>query len=182
LQELPPGTALDPYIEAARVNSLMASPLMLKGKVAGGVEVGARRARRFTFEDERLLILMADRAGLAIEHARAYERELSNVEMLQRSLLPERLPSVDGVQIAARYMPGGADVGGDWYDAIPLDRGRVGIAMGDVVGHGIAAASLMGQLRHSMRAYALEGHSPGGVLDRVGRMVRGLEGGQMATL
>ena len=102
--------------------------------------------------------------------------------MLQRSLLPDRLPSVQGIQIAARYMPGGADVGGDWYDAIPLDRGRVGIAMGDVVGHGIAAASLMGQLRHSMRAYALEGHSPAGVLDRLGRMVRGLDGGQMATL
>ena len=125
---------------------------------------------------------MADRAGLAIEHARAYERELSNVEMLQRSLLPERLPEVEGIQIAARYMPGGADVGGDWYDAIPLDGGRVGVAMGDVVGHGIGAASLMGQLRHAMRAYALEGHSPAGVLDRLDRLVRGLDGGQMATL
>ena len=160
----------------------MAAPLVVKGEVAGVVELGHARARRFTPEDESLLMLMADRAGLAIEHARAYERELSNVEMLQRSLLPDRLPSVDGIQIAARYMPGGADVGGDWYDAIPLERGRLGVAMGDVVGHGIGAASLMGQLRHATRAYALEGHSPAGVLDRLDRLVRSLDGGQMATL
>jgi PAS domain S-box-containing protein len=182
LQELPPGTALDPAIEAAEVSSLMASPLLVKGRVAGLVEVGARAARRFTLEDGSLLILMADRAGLAIEHARAYQREVSNVEMLQRSLLPQRLPEIDGIQIGARYKPGGADVGGDWYDAIPLEGGRVGVAMGDVVGHGIGAASLMGQLRHATRAYALEGHSPAGVLDRLDRLVRSLDGGQMATL
>ena len=79
-------------------------------------------------------------------------------------------------------MPGGADVGGDWYDAIPLDDGRVGLAMGDVVGHGLGAASLMGQLRHAARAYALEGHSPPGVLDRLDKLVRSLPGAQMATL
>ena len=182
LRELPPGTALDSSIEAAGVTSLMAAPLVVKGKVAGVVEVGVRGARHFTLEDESLLILMADRAGLAIEHARAYERELSNVEMLQRSLLPDRLPDIEGIQIEARYMPGGADVGGDWYDAVPLEGGRVGVAMGDVVGHGIGAAALMGQLRHAMRAYALEGHSPAGVLDRLDRVVRSLDGGQMATL
>jgi PAS domain S-box-containing protein len=180
--ELPSGSAFDDAIQAAGVTSLMASPLLVKGKVAGVVEVGSTGARRFTLEDESLLILMADRAGLAIEHARAYERELSNVEMLQRSLLPERLPDIGGIQVAAVYMPGGADVGGDWYDAIPLDKGRVGVAMGDVVGHGIGAASLMGQLRHAMRAYAIEGHPPAGVLDRLAKLVRGLEGGQMATL
>jgi PAS domain S-box-containing protein len=182
LQELPPGSGLDPAIEAAEVSSLMASPLAMKGKVAGVVEVGSRGARRFTLEDESLLMLMADRAGLAIEHARAYERELSNVEMLQRSLLPQELPDFADIQIDARYMPGGADVGGDWYDALPLEGGRVGVAMGDVVGHGIGAAALMGQLRHAMRAYALEGHSPAGVLDRLDRVVRSLDGGQMATL
>ena len=181
LSELPPG-ALDSGMEAAELTSLMASPLVVKGRVAGLVEVGSTGARRFTLEDESLLMLMADRAGLAIEHARAYERELSNVEMLQRSLLPERLPDIKGIQVSAIYMPGGADVGGDWYDAIPLDGGTVGVAMGDVVGHGIGAASLMGQLRHAMRAYAIEGHSPAGVLDRLAKLVRGLDGGQMATL
>jgi PAS domain S-box-containing protein len=181
LSDLPPAT-LDSGLETAGVTSVMASPLVVKGEVAGVVEVGSTGARRFTLEDESLLMLMADRAGLAIEHARAYERELSNVEMLQRSLLPERLPDIGGIQVSAVYMPGGADVGGDWYDAIPLDGGRVGVAMGDVVGHGIGAASLMGQLRHAMRAYAVEGHSPAGVLDRLAKLVRGLDGGQMATL
>jgi PAS domain S-box-containing protein len=180
--ELPLGIALDAVLEAAGARSLMASPLVVKGKLAGVVEVGSTGGRRFTLEDESLLMLMADRAGLAIEHARAYERELSNVEMLQRSLLPERLPEIGGIQVSAIYMPGGADVGGDWYDAIPLEGGRVGVAMGDVVGHGIGAASLMGQLRHAMRAYAVEGHSPAGVLDRLAKLVRGLDGGQMATL
>ena len=125
---------------------------------------------------------MADRAGLAIEHARAYERELGTVEMLQRSLLPDELPDVEGVEVAARYLPGGADVGGDWYDALQLGDGSLGVAMGDVVGHGLGAAALMAQLRHATRAYALEGHPPGAVLDRLDRLVRSLEGGQMATL
>jgi PAS domain S-box-containing protein len=182
LSELPTAGTLDPGLEAAEPSSLMMAPLVVKGTVAGVVEVGARGARRFTLEDESLLILMADRAGLAIEHARAYERELSNVEMLQRALLPDRLPKIPGIQVDANYSPGGADVGGDWYDAIPLEDGRLGVAMGDVVGHGIPAAALMGQLRHAMRAYALEGHSPAGVLDRLDRVVRSLEGGQMATL
>ena len=182
LQEVGPGIGLDSGMDACGVASLMACPLLVKGRLAGLVEVGVCASRHFTLEEESLLVLMADRAGLAIEHARAYERELSNVEMLQRSLLPDRLPALDGIQIAARYMPGGADVGGDWYDAVPLDCGSVGVAMGDVVGHGIGAAALMGQLRHAMRAYALEGHSPGGVLDRLDKVVRSLDGGQMATL
>jgi serine phosphatase RsbU (regulator of sigma subunit)/anti-sigma regulatory factor (Ser/Thr protein kinase) len=184
LDGLQGGTGLDPMLGAAAPRALMASPLTVKGRMAGVVEIGSRKERRFTPEEESLLVLMADRAGLAIEHARAYERELGTVEMLQRSLLPDKLPLLPGVRIAARYRPGGAgvNVGGDWYDAIPLDDGRVGLAMGDVVGHGLGAASLMGQLRHAARAYALEGHSPPGVLDRLDRLVRSLQGAQMATL
>jgi PAS domain S-box-containing protein len=176
------GAGLDPMLSAARPRAVMASPLTVKGRMAGVVELATRKERRFTPEEESLLVLMADRAGLAIEHARAYEREVGTVEMLQRSLLPDKLPLVPGVKLAARYRPGGADVGGDWYDAIPLEDGRVGLAMGDVVGHGLGAASLMGQLRHAARAYALEGHSPPAVLDRLDRLVRSLPGAQMATL
>jgi PAS domain S-box-containing protein len=182
LDGLQGGGGLDPMLAGAGPRALMASPLTVKGRMAGVVEIGSRRRRRFTPEEESLLVLMADRAGLAIEHARAYEREVGTVEMLQRSLLPDRLPTLPGARIAARYLPGGADVGGDWYDAIPLEDGRIGLAMGDVVGHGLGAASLMGQLRHAARAYALEGHSPPTVLDRLDRLVRSLEGGQMATL
>ncbi len=182
LDELHGGAGLDPMLGAAGVRALMASPLTVKGRMAGVVEIGSRRQRRFTPEEESLLVLMADRAGLAIEHARAYEREVGTVETLQRSLLPDRLPHLPGVEIAARYLRGGGVVGGDWYDAIPLEGGAVGVAMGDVVGHGLGAAALMGQLRHAARAYAVEGHPPAGVLDRLDRLVRGLEGAQMATL
>jgi PAS domain S-box-containing protein len=176
------GAGLDEMLAAAAPRALMASPLTVKGRMAGVVEIATRKERRFTPEEESLLVLMADRAGLAIEHARAYEREVGTVEMLQRSLLPDKLPVLPGLRIAARYEPGGADVGGDWYDAVPLDDGRVGLAMGDVVGHGLSAASLMGQLRHAARAYAIEGHSPPAVLDRLDRLVRSLPGAQMATL
>jgi PAS domain S-box-containing protein len=111
-----------------------------------------------------------------------YERERGIVETLQRSLLPARLPQRTGMSMAARYMPGGSDVGGDWYDAIELDDGGVGLAMGDVVGHGIEAAAKMGELRNTLRAYALEGLSPGAVLKRLDHLVERLDNGVMATL
>jgi PAS domain S-box-containing protein len=182
LEDLGAAAGLDPMLALAAPRALMAAPLTVKGQMAGVVEIGALAERRFSAEEESLLVLMADRAGLAVEHARAYEREVGTVELLQRSLLPDRLPEVPGLQLAARYLPGGADVGGDWYDAIRLDGGALGVAMGDVVGHGIGAASLMGQLRHAARAYAVEGHSPATVLNRLDRLVRSLEGAQMATL
>jgi PAS domain S-box-containing protein len=184
LDQLSGGAGLDPMLGAAAPRALMASPLTVKGRMAGVIEIASRKERRFTPEEESLLVLMADRAGLAIEHARAYEREVGTVEMLQRSLLPEDLPDLPGLSIAARYEPPGlgVNVGGDWYDAIRLEDGRVGLAMGDVVGHGLGAAALMGQLRHAARAYALEGHPPPEMLDRLDRLVRSLPGAQMATL
>jgi PAS domain S-box-containing protein len=182
LDGLTGGAGLDPMLGAAAPRALMASPLTVKGRMAGVIEIATRKERRFSPEEESLLVLMADRAGLAIEHARAYQREVGTVEMLQRSLLPDKLPTVPGLRIAAHYRPGGADVGGDWYDAVRLEDGRIGLAMGDVVGHGLGAAALMGQLRHAARAYALEGHSPPEVLDRLDKLVRGLPGAQMATL
>jgi PAS domain S-box-containing protein len=173
---------LDRALAAEGPRSVMAAPLTVAGELDGVVELALCSTRRWTSDEESLLILMADRAGLAIANARAYEQELGTVETLQRSLLPDQLPGADGVALAARYRPGGAKVGGDWYDALELGDGRLGVAMGDVVGHGLGAASLMGQLRHATRAYALEGHPPSGVLDRLDRLVRSLDGSQMATL
>jgi PAS domain S-box-containing protein len=180
--------ALDAALAAAGVVESLAVPMLVEGQVSGVIAVarGARSDRQAEFGggDRSLLGLIADRAALAIEHARLYKRELGIVEVLQRSLLPERLPRMPGVDLAARYMPGGlgSDVGGDWYDAIPLDGGRIGMALGDVVGHGLGAAALMGQLRNALRAYALDGHSPAEVLSRLDRLVQRLERGRMATL
>jgi PAS domain S-box-containing protein len=173
---------LDVMLAAEQPRSVMAAPLPIGSQVVGAVELSLCSSRRWTADEESLLILMADRAGLAIANARAYEVELGTVETLQRSLLPADLPEPEGVKVAARYLPGGAKVGGDWYDALQLGDGSLGVAMGDVVGHGLGAAALMAQLRHATRAYALEGHSPSAVLDRLDRLVRGLEGGQMATV
>lgn len=115
---------------------------------------------------------------------RVYEHEHHVAETLQRSLLPERLPRIDGVDLAARYIPAGtgAGVGGDWYDAIELRDGRVAVIVGDVVGHGLRAAAMMGQLRNACRAYALAESSPAEVLVRLNRLVTSGEDDVMATV
>ena len=162
------------------LESLMGAPLVVDGRVQGVLEVGSKSELKFTEADVDLLQLVADRAARAIEHAQLYARELDVAETLQRSLLPSKLPHVAGLDLAARYLPGG-EVGGDWYDVIPLEDDSVMLAVGDVVGHGLQAASLMGQLRHALRALALDGHSPGAVIERLDRLVT-LDGTGMATL
>jgi PAS domain S-box-containing protein len=184
IHDMPEAAVGDPLLDGSKVRAMLGVPLIVEGRTSGVIQVACVSDRRFTREDESLLQLVADRAALAVEHARLYARELGIVETLQRSLLPDSLPRVPGLLTAARYMPGGprADVGGDWYDAISLEGGRLGIAMGDVVGHGIGAAALMGQLRNALRAYALDGNSPAQVVEKLDRMVQNLEAGRMATL
>jgi serine phosphatase RsbU (regulator of sigma subunit) len=107
----------------------------------------------------------------------------SAADLLQRSLLPQHLPAVPGVRLAARSLPGnsGARVGGDWYDVIALPGGEIGLVVGDVVGHDLPAATAMGQLRNTLRAYALENASPAAVLERVNRAADLLQVADMAT-
>jgi serine phosphatase RsbU (regulator of sigma subunit)/anti-sigma regulatory factor (Ser/Thr protein kinase)/FixJ family two-component response regulator len=175
--------AISPTVRE-RVRSLLGVPLMVERRIVGVMHVGTTSSRRFTAEDTIVLQLAGDRAARAIERAQAYQQEHETAVTLQRSLLPDRLPDVPGLALAARYLPGaaGAEVGGDWYDVIPLADGRVGVAMGDVVGRGIPAASLMGQLRNALRAYAIEGHRPAVVVERLDRLVQSLNPGRMATL
>jgi anti-sigma regulatory factor (Ser/Thr protein kinase) len=166
------------------VASLIGVPLLADRRIIGAMHVGTLQPRKFTAEDTVVLQLAADRAARAIERAQVYQHEHDTAVTLQRSLLPDRLPDVPGFVMAARYMPGaaGTEVGGDWYDVIPLADGRIGIAMGDVVGRGIQAASLMGQLRNGLRAYAIEGHGPAAVVERLDRLTQSLNPGRMATL
>jgi len=113
-----------------------------------------------------------------------YEREHRIAETLQRSLLPERLPEIEGLDLAARYLPAGsgAAVGGDWYDALERPDGRVALVVGDVVGQGLRAAAIMGQLRNAFRAYGLVESSPAEVVARINRLVMTGEEEAMATL
>jgi PAS domain S-box-containing protein len=181
----PTDDLVDPTIRHLPVGSLIGVPLLARDQVTGVIVVAVGAPRKFSDQDLGTLRLAADRVALAIDHARVYEREHNIAETLQRSLLPERLPNLPGLAVAARYRPAAseAEVGGDWYDVIPIPRGRVGLVMGDVAGKGLAAASMVGRLRSALRAYALEGHGPAVVVDRLNRLVwTELEESQMATL
>jgi PAS domain S-box-containing protein len=170
----PPASELaDPSILDVGISSMLGVPLIAHGEVIGVIEVGVRAPRKLGPDDIDLLRLTADRVALAIEHVRAYGREHHIAETLQRSLLPQTLPSLPGVALAGRYLPAAseAEVGGDWYDAIGLTGGRVLLVMGDVSGKGLAAASTLGALRSAIRAYALEGHGPAQIADRLNRFV-----------
>ena len=125
-----------------------------------------------------MLQVAAARAAPAIERARlfsALEHEHRVAMVLQRSLLPKRPGRRRRrLSLAARYLPARDEVGGDWYDVFELPRGRVGVAIGDVVGHGIRGGALMGRLRTALHAYAIEGHGPGRTLELVDRFVQSM--------
>jgi PAS domain S-box-containing protein len=158
------------------ITSLLAVPLADGDQVIGSIHVGTLTRRDFDEETVALLRLAADRAGLAIARTRLYERERAIASELQRSLLPKRLPQVPGVALDARYLPGvnGTTVGGDWYDAVALPSGRVAVAIGDVVGRGIAAAATMGQMRSALRALLMQADHTGAMADRLNRFARAL--------
>jgi GAF domain-containing protein/anti-sigma regulatory factor (Ser/Thr protein kinase) len=173
---------LNPILREKGIRSLLGVPLLVEGRALGVLHVGSLTPRIFTEDDRDLLQLAADRAALAIEHAQLYEqRHLA--ESLQRRLLPEGLPGVAGLEIATRYLPAsGHTLGGDWYDAFTLGGGRIVVAVGDVVGHGIDAAAVMAQLRTALRAYAADGHEPAPVVERVNRLMWALGPSAMTTL
>jgi GAF domain-containing protein/anti-sigma regulatory factor (Ser/Thr protein kinase) len=175
---------VSPLLRAKGIVSLLGVPLMVEDRVLGVLHVGCSEPREFTGDDVALLELAAERLAIALDHSRLYEREHAVAETLQRSLLPETLPDVHGAELASAYVPAASDVevGGDWYDVIPLAGGAVGLAIGDVVSRGVRAASVMGQLRNALRAYALDGHRPAAVLERLHGMLRALERREMATL
>jgi serine phosphatase RsbU (regulator of sigma subunit)/anti-sigma regulatory factor (Ser/Thr protein kinase) len=175
---------LNPILGENGIRSLLGVPLIVEGNLIGVLHVGSLTPRTFGANDLAVLQLAAARAAPAIERASLSARlqhEHSVSVALQRSLLPKSLGSFIGVSVATRYLPAREEVGGDWFDVIELPRGRVGIVIGDVVGHGIAAAALMGRLRTSLHAYAIEGHGPGPTLELVDRFVQSLNEPAMAT-
>jgi serine phosphatase RsbU (regulator of sigma subunit)/anti-sigma regulatory factor (Ser/Thr protein kinase) len=175
---------LNPILREKGIKSLLGVPLIVEGELIGVLHVGSLRQRTFGQDDLAVLQMAAARAAPAIEHARLFaelEHQHGVSMVLQRSLLPKRLADVVGVSASARYLPAREEVGGDWYDVIELPRGRVGVAIGDVVGHGIGAAALMGRLQTALHSYAIEGHGPGRTLELVDRFVQSLNESAMAT-
>src|SRR3954454_2308986 len=174
---------LNPILREKGIRSLLGVPLLVEGSVTGVLHVGTLTPRIFTDEDRDLLQLAADRAATAIEHARLYHQRRV-VEALHRSIVPDRLPDVPGLSVAARYRPAAArgSVGGDWYDLFLLPRGQVALAIGDVMGHGISAAAMMAQMRTGLRAYAIEGHAPAKIVEALNQLAVSLGPNQMTTL
>jgi hypothetical protein len=142
------------------------------------------RTRTFTAFDEALLAQFARLSATSVRNAIVYEHEHQAALTLQSSLLPASVPALDGFNVEVRYRPSGArsGVGGDWFDVIELPNQRVGLVIGDVMGHGLAAAAFMGQLRVALRAYATEGHSPSKVLERADRLLPMISGERIATV
>jgi serine phosphatase RsbU (regulator of sigma subunit)/anti-sigma regulatory factor (Ser/Thr protein kinase) len=148
-------------------------PIEAHGTVLGVLVLSTEGDRELDDDDLDLAVEVAHRAALALENARAFQQEHQIAESLQRALLPVSVPIVPGIDIAVRYVAAtdGASVGGDWYDVIAFDDDDIGLVVGDVVGHDLAASATMGQLRSALLAYACEEHAhPSAALARVDRI------------
>ncbi|MGK5529926.1 SpoIIE family protein phosphatase [Streptomyces sp. URMC 129] len=173
-QELAAGVGPgDPRVAAARelgIHCLLTVPLRARGTVLGLLAV-SRSGQRIAFDRDDLALAMelANRAAISLDNARLYVREREGALMLQRSLLPQWLPDVAGVDVSHRYLPSatGTEIGGDWFDVIPLAGGRVAFVVGDATGHGLRAATVMGRLRTAARTLAGLELAPAEVLGRL---------------
>ncbi|WP_267246526.1 SpoIIE family protein phosphatase [Streptomyces sp. PR69] len=177
------GAELEPGLAGVGPGGLAVLPLPAQGRVVGVCVVGWDREHAFSPEERSLLTATAGLVGQALMRAHAYDARHELATMLQRSLLPRRLPELPGGVAVARYLPAmtGLEVGGDWYDVIPLADGRVALVIGDVQGHSAGAATIMGQMRTAIRAYAVEGHPPDVVVSHANRLLVGMETDLFAT-
>ncbi|WP_234359005.1 PP2C family protein-serine/threonine phosphatase [Plantactinospora sp. BC1] len=182
LPQVTPAEVVNPILHRKGIRSMLGVPMFAGSELVGVIHVGTLTPRQFSADDVRLLQLVADRASLASQ-ARMGNIDRTAALALQRSLLPTRLPEATGVDMAARYVPGHhTGVGGDWYDVFTLPSGWLGIVVGDVSGHGLAAAVVMGRLRSALRAYALECDDPADALTRLDLKIQHFEAGKLATV
>ncbi len=166
------------------LESGMVVPLAARGRVLGAITfVSSNPDRHFGEADLELAEDLARRAALAIDNAMLFRHEHDAAVTLQRSLLPESLPELPGVEFAARYLPAapGLEVGGDWYDVTVLGDGRAAMTIGDIAGRGIKAAAVMGHVSGVVRAFVLDGEPPDEVMERANLVMREAAQPQMAT-
>ncbi|GAA2475113.1 SpoIIE family protein phosphatase [Streptomyces gobitricini] len=154
-------------------------PLIVAGRTMGAWMAAFTYRVSFTPDERSVLTTVARMLAQALARAGVAESERELSLGLQRTMMPVLGPAIPGMEVAARYVPtgGGLQVGGDWYDMIQLPGGRVALVIGDVQGHDVRAAGLMGQLRIALRAYASEGHRPDAVLSRASRFLYGITDG-----
>ncbi|WP_326693563.1 SpoIIE family protein phosphatase [Streptomyces sp. NBC_01766] len=170
-------------IKGLGISSAAYLPLIAQARPIGAIGLLYRDKTGFSADERNLLIALGSSVGQSLQRAMLYEQEHDLAQGLQQAMLPRRIPSVPGAQLAVRYRAAriGRDIGGDWYDVIPLPSGRVGAVIGDVQGHDIHAAAVMGQLRTVLRAYAAEGHSPATVMARASEFLHDLDTDRFAT-
>ncbi len=181
IEDVTPDRVVNPVLLHTGVRSLLGVPVTSRDELLGVLHVGTLTPRRFVADDIRLLELVADRIRLALP-ARASSLEQTAALALQRSLIPTELPKVPGLELAGRYVPGHASgVGGDWYDVFTLPTGWLGMVVGDVSGHGLQSAVVMGRVRSALRAYALVCDDPAEALTLLDRKVVHFEAGNLTT-
>jgi len=183
IEDLSRADVVNPILRQRGIRSMLGVPVHVEGRVIGVMHVGSLEPRLFEDDDMRVLQLAADRAALAIDNARRSEQR-SVTEIMQRALLPDALPEIPGLRFSAKYLPAGTGIkiGGDWYDVFQLPSGRLTFVIGDVVGRGVLAASIMAEIRTALRAYLFEGHDLGEVMELLNRLLISIGRNRSATL
>jgi serine phosphatase RsbU (regulator of sigma subunit) len=181
LDDITPETVLNPILRDAGVQSLLGVPVVTDDRVLGVLHVGSKTPRSFSEHDRELLEKAAAEIAQRLATTHGADEHTAALA-LQRSLLPAAPPLIDGLDLAVRYLPSSGDVGGDWYDIFTLPGGDVAFVMGDVQGHGLRSAVVMGRLRSALRAYSLESHEPAEILRRLDRKLTHFETGTLATV
>ncbi|MCD7445092.1 SpoIIE family protein phosphatase [Streptomyces lincolnensis] len=172
-----------PHITDLDITAAAYLPLIAEARPIGAMGLLYNDRHGFSSEDRNVLIALGSSIAQSLQRAMFYEQEKDLATGLQQAMLPRSIPSVPGADVAVRYRSGslGRDIGGDWYDLIPLPGGRVGAVIGDVQGHDTHAAAVMGQLRIVLRAYAAEGHTPAAVMARASVFLHELDTDRFAT-
>ncbi|MGK5632240.1 SpoIIE family protein phosphatase, partial [Streptomyces sp. URMC 123] len=172
-----------PHIEPLNVSAAAYLPLIAQARPLGAIGLLYQDKNSFTPEERNLLVALSSSIAQGLQRAMLFDQEHDLAEGLQTAMLPRTIPNLPGTELAVRYRSArtGRDIGGDWYDVIPLPGGRVGAVIGDVQGHDTHAAAVMGQLRIAVRAYASEGHSPATVLARASFFLCELDTDRFAT-
>lgn len=172
-----------PHISGLGITAAAYLPLVAQARPIGALGLLYRDKTGFTDDERNLLVALGSSIAQSLQRAMLFEQEHDLAEGLQQAMLPRRIPDVPGAHIAVRYRSArlGRDIGGDWYDIIPLPGGRVGAVIGDVQGHDTHAAAVMGQLRIVLRAYAAEGHTPATVMARASVFLHELDTDRFAT-
>lgn len=181
LREITTDNMLNPVLRLHGVHSVLGVPLVDGDELIGVLHVGSRTPRTFTSDDESTLAELSHRVADAVR-TQVKDAQHAAAITLQRSLLPALPSQIEGLDAAVRYLPAEGDLGGDWYDVFRLPNDRIAVVMGDVVGHGLNAAVVMGRLKSALRAYALEHDDPAVVLGMLDRKISHFERDALATV